>query len=271
MRLFRPPHRQTLAFSTSRLSAQADVTGRGSASAKRQAGVDTSPPSGMNPQMDAVDSLGMQPRTIVQAEACSWLGENPSRPGDAVITSLPDVSETSGLPFGAWRQWFIDTARQIIRWLPAESPAIFFQSDIRRGAQWVDKSYLVMRAADLEEAPLVWHKIACRRPPGTIAIGRPSYSHMLCVVRQPGTLPLRPGPDVLPDVGHMSWSRAMGVEACKVACQYLVDETLTRRVVDPFCGHGTVLAVANAMGLAGLGIELGGKRCRIARNLAIGI
>jgi tRNA G10 N-methylase Trm11 len=61
----------------------------------------------------------------------------------------------------------------------------------------------------------------------------------------------------------------MGVNACRVACRFLLDETSCRRVVDPFCGRGTVLAVANALGLDALGIELGGKRCRIARNLRV--
>jgi cobalt-zinc-cadmium efflux system outer membrane protein len=37
--------------------------------------------------------------------------------------------------------------------------------------------------------------------------------------------------------------------------------------VDPFCGHGTVLAVSNAMGLDSIGVELGGKR---ARRIALG-
>ena len=67
----------------------------------------------------------------------------------------------------------------------------------------------------------------------------------------------------------MTWSRATGVEACRVACQYLLDETPTRVVVDPFCGRGTVLAVANALGLDALGIDLAARRCRAARSLVV--
>jgi tRNA G10 N-methylase Trm11 len=40
-------------------------------------------------------------------------------------------------------------------------------------------------------------------------------------------------------------------------------------VVDPFCGRGTVLAVANAMGFDALGVDLGAKRCRAARALVV--
>lgn len=208
-------------------------------------------------------------RTVIQGDAFAYLREHPAGALDAVITSLPDVSELPNLSLAEWQDWFVSTAREIMAWVPEPGVAIFYQSDIRRGPTWVDKGYLVMKAAELEGATLIWHKIVCRRKPGTIAIGRPSYSHLLCVTRSPGSMPLRPGPDVLPDAGVMPWSRAMGVEACRVSCQYLLDETPCRRVVDPFCGQGTVLAVANALGLDALGVELGGKRCRVARNLQL--
>lgn len=58
----------------------------------------------------------------------------------------------------------------------------------------------------------------------------------------------------------------MGVTACEVACRYLRDETETAVVVDPFCGRGTVLAVANAMGFDAIGVDLGARRCRAART-----
>jgi hypothetical protein len=189
--------------------------------------------------------------------------------GTSVVTSLPDASELPKLSFDAWRAWFVDAARTVIRWVPEDSVAIFYQSDVRRGGVWVDKGYLVMRVVEEEGASIAWHKIVCRAPPGTVAPGRPSYSHMICVSRRPREFPKRPGPDVLPDAGASSWTRAMGVEACRVACAYLRDETETRVVVDPFCGRGTLLAVAEAMGLASVGVEISARRCRAARSLVI--
>jgi hypothetical protein len=204
---------------------------------------------------------------IVQAEALAWLAENPAKPGMSVITSLPDVSELPSRDFSEWRSWFLRAARAVIAWLPTDGVAIFYQSDIRLDGVWVDKSYLVMCAAEAERTELVWHKIMCRQPPGTIALGRPSYSHMLCVTKTPRARPRFPGPDVLADAGEQAWSRAMGAAACQVACRYLRDETNTRVVVDPFCGRGSVLAVASALGFDVIGVDIVAKRCRAARTL----
>jgi hypothetical protein len=188
-----------------------------------------------------------------------------------VVTSLPDVSETPELDFEGWRSWFVEAARGVLRWVPADGVAIFYQSDIRLGGVWVDKGYLVLRAAEAEHAALVWHRIACRKPPGTLSLGRPSYSHLVCIAKPPRPPERHPAPDVLPEAGFMPWSRAMGVGACRLACEYLLRETTTRQVADPFCGQGTLLAVANAMGLPALGVDRSARRCRAARKLSVAL
>lgn len=210
-------------------------------------------------------------RQVIHGEALAWLAANRSTPESSIVTSLPDVSEVPERGFDGWRTWFIDCARQLLQWLPSDGTAIFFQSDVRRGGVWVDKSYLVLRAAEEAGAALLWHKIVCRKPPGTITHGRASYSHLLCLAQPRALSPKRPGPDVLADAGDMPWSRAMGVNACKLACRFLIDETPTRRVVDPFCGHGTVLAVANAMGLDALGVDISVRQCRAAKRLVVAL
>ncbi len=212
----------------------------------------------------------MPAREVVQADALSWMDAHAAAEGASVITSLPDVSELSHLDVDAWRVWFVEVVRRVIRWVPEAGVAIFYQSDIRSGGAWIDKGYLVMRGAEEERAHVVWHKIVCRRPPGTIALGRPSYSHMICVSRGPHRPVRSPGPDVLPDAGYMPWSKAMGALACRVACRFVRDDVGSRTVVDPFCGRGTVLAVANAMGLDAIGVDIGAKRCRAARALVVG-
>lgn len=208
-------------------------------------------------------------REVIQAEALDWLDHHPAATDTSIITSLPDVSELGGLTLQAWREWFVAAAERVIRWVPDGGVSIFFQSDIRHSGVWVDKGYWVSRAAERADAHLLWHGIACRKPPGTAVLGRPTYSHLLCFQRGTVQAGRHAFPDVLPDVGWMSFSKAMGMKACELACRFLLQETRTRRVLDPFCGQGTVLAVANAMGLDAVGIDLSRRRCKNARRLVV--
>lgn len=204
----------------------------------------------------------------MQAEALSWLREHEAQPTDAIVTSLPDLSELPQLGPGTdgWRSWFVDAAAQLMRWPSPSSVSLFYQSDIRHQGLWIDKSHLVQRAADHAGAALLSHQIVCRRAPGTPTQGRPAYSHLLAFTTGEVKPPRRARPDVLGDAGASSWSRGMGLLACQAACRFLLDETPARRVVDPFCGRGLLLAVANALGLDALGVELSAKRCRAARS-----
>ena len=51
------------------------------------------------------------------------------------------------------------------------------------------------------------------------------------------------------------------------AGRYVLQETPTRTIVDPFCGWGTVLAVANALGLDAVGVDIAPRMCGRARKL----
>ncbi|MEW5855199.1 MAG: DNA methyltransferase [Myxococcota bacterium] len=207
-------------------------------------------------------------RTVHCQDALAWLQEPTALKGASVVTSLPDVSEL-GLDLSTWKKWFTDTAALILERTPPDAVAIFYQTDVKKEGQWVDKGYLVHAAAERVGARLLWHKIVCRRPAGTVTFGRPAYSHMQCYSRGL-TLDLsRSTADVLPDAGEMNWSRAMGVNACLVACRFIRDHTRSHVVVDPFCGKGTVLAVANALGLDAVGVELSRKRAKAARGMRV--
>ena len=61
----------------------------------------------------------------------------------------------------------------------------------------------------------------------------------------------------------------MGTLGCCDACLEVVRTTATRTIVDPFCGFGTVLAVANQLGLDSVGVDLSARMCRKARGLAL--
>lgn len=185
------------------------------------------------------------------------------------MTSLPDVSEV-GLALPAWQTWFLEAARLVIDAVPDESATLFFQSDIKRDGVWIDKGALVMRAAEERGAHVLFHKIVCRRPPGMLTLGRPGFTHLIAVSRSMKCPDVLPIPDVIVDTGRQLWVRAMGVRAAAHAVRFARDQVRATTILDPFCGVGTVLAVANGLGLAAIGVEKARKRCEIARTMTVG-
>jgi len=206
-------------------------------------------------------------RQVICDDAIRWLA-SADLSGCSLITSLPDVSETQ-LSLGAWQPWFVEAARLCIERCPSDGVAIFFQSDVKKAGAWIDKGYLCQRGAEAAGARLLWHKVVCRVKPGSVTFGRAAYSHLLAFSRGLKLDLARATPDVLPDAGPMTWNRAIGLHACRLACRYVKEHTHSRTIVDPFCGWGTVLAVANQLGLDAIGVELNARRARKARALEV--
>jgi hypothetical protein len=204
-------------------------------------------------------------RTVLRGDGVAYLA-SPLPADHAIITSLPDTSELPELGFDGWRRWFVDTIALACRAVADEGVAIFYQTDVKRDGRWVDKGHLVMCGIDAAGSHSLWHKVVCRVSPGTTTFGRPAYAHMICASRERRLAPGASTPDVLPELGEMSWSRAMGRAACDVAVRFAASLGATT-IVDPFCGMGSVLAAANAHGLAAVGVELSRRRAARARQL----
>jgi hypothetical protein len=208
-------------------------------------------------------------RTIHQGDALPWLRAAGRLAGASVVTSLPDLSEVPALGLDGWLRWFEEAAVLTMQGVPDEGVAIFFQSDVNRAGRWLDKGAMVSRAAERAGMALLFHKIVCRKPPGTLTYGRASYSHLLGFARVLRPTLRRATPDVLPDGGFQPSPKSMGVLACVDACRFVIGETTTRTIVDPFCGWGTALAVANALGLDAIGVDLSARMCKRARQLSV--
>lgn len=171
--------------------------------------------------------------------------------------------------------------------------------------RWIDKSFLCSHAASKCGCSLVWHKIA-RLPNSAFkhSKGRSSFSHFLCFRKDHSHQKILQSSNVLridndddccdsddedifdrrdssktteepvfpatPDIffrGDMVWPKAIGLNCAVLGVSFLKTVGCVDLVIDPFCGHGTILAVANVMGMNSLGIELSEKRCKIAESL----
>lgn len=239
---------------------------RSSAAAPRPAAQHTP----MATETSAAAAAQKAPSRVVHCcDALSWLEQSLVLAGASVITSLPDVSELAPLTLQQWKAWFQNAAKLVLTRCPDDGVAIFFQTDIKVDGTWVDKSYLVQRAAEDTGHELLWHKIVCRVAPGKTTFSRPAYHHMLCFSKSLKADLHKSTADVLPEAGDTTWARGMGLTACTAACKYVINHTSTRTIVDPFCGHGTVLAVANELGLNAIGVELSPKRAKQAEKLAV--
>jgi hypothetical protein len=215
-------------------------------------------------------AVSSPPTRIVHVDdGVRWLQNNPLAADAAILTSLPDSSEMRRLPFAEWQKWFVAAAEAVVRAAPERSAAVFYQTDVKRDGVWIDKSFLVQTAVVAAGARLVWHKIVCRAPAGTATGGRPGYAHLLCASRALVDEREHATPDVLPRLGAMTWSRAMGMAAVEFAVGWLRGRVGVRTIVDPFCGVGTALAVANRMGLDAIGVDIAAGRVAKAKALVV--
>jgi hypothetical protein len=200
-------------------------------------------------------------RQVICSDTTEWLKTIPEL--DSVITSLPDKEETD-MSFGAWKAWFINTVYEILT--KTKNYAIFYQTDRKVNGEVLSKARLLFNAANKAVMPLRWHKIVLRRDAGKIDLFRPTYTHLICFSKA-----LKSGkatPDVF-ERGEMTYPNAMGTTACEVACQFIKDNSDTKVIYDPFCGQGSVLAMAERFGFDAVGVEILPEQCDKARKLAV--
>ena len=80
----------------------------------------------------------MPEREVIHGDAIPWLDAWAPRADACFITSLPDVSEVPALGLDGWRTWFEDTAALVLERTSPNAVAVFFQSDILEGGEWID-------------------------------------------------------------------------------------------------------------------------------------
>ena len=218
-------------------------------------------------------------RTALCADSVAWLEIQAALPRRChVITSLPDIGELKPrMTPAAYEAWFSGVITSLLEKLEPHSVAIFYQTDGRNSGldgAWLDKGFLCTLGARAAGATMLWHKIVCAGRPAQVRTGRPAFAHLLCFSKR--LRPAIPSVDVLPQRGHMEYPAAAGEAACSAAVQFVrrahalrpgdsldaSDALRPALVLDPFCGYGSVLALASAWGLDSMGIDTNQHRCQ---------
>lgn len=213
-------------------------------------------------------------REVLTSDALNWLSSQDKNLLGAAsfVASMPDISEFNNIGLDEWKNWFTSTAALIMSRCPDNGVAVFYQSDIKYEGLWIDKSYLVHKAAEQTGLSLLWHKIVCRVNPNIATFGKPSYSHILCFSKNLRLHDMsKSTPDVIGNLGDKTWVRGMGLENCLMIAEFIKKQTSSTKIIHPFCGEGAMLAAANFVGLDALGIERSPKRSQKARELLISV
>lgn len=185
---------------------------------------------------------------IIVSDGVEWLIKNEQQP--SFITSPPQWNET-GQTYEQWLEWYKKTVRLIIDKTELNGYTIFYQTDRKYKGEWVSLCTHILEAAHQAGAKVIWHKIVLRRKPNTIDLFRPGYTHLICISKQGSST--RATPDVF-ERGEMYYPNSMGIEACKRSMEFLKAKGI-KKVVDPFCGRGSVIVQAVKEGLNSFGID----------------
>jgi len=209
-------------------------------------------------------------RHVYCEDALDWFRKNQKPSSFSLVTSMPDISEFPHYDLKQWQAWFTDTAKFLLSKYSDEGVGIFYQSDIKKDGTWIDKGYLCQKAADELGQTLLWHKIVCKAGPGITTFGTPAYSHILCFAKKIRLTDLsKSTPDIIPQIGDKTWQRGIGLTSALTIVKFVLDQTTTSTIINPFCGEGSILAAANAVGLSSIGIERSPKRAKKAKLLQV--
>jgi hypothetical protein len=202
-------------------------------------------------------------RVILCQDAIPWL-ETQSKL-DSIVTSIPEMDEL-GISFKDYVPFFRNAAALCLKAVKDKGYCIFLQTD-RKYKGWVDKSFLISDEAAKLGMRMIWHKIALRTEVGKTDLYRPTYSHMLCYSKE-GAIGI-PVPDVVYR-GDVTYENAFGIDAVKLVLEFLKKHKI-KKIVDPFVGSGTIVALANAYGMKAVGVDIDKKQCKKAKELKIDI
>lgn len=206
----------------------------------------------------------MSAPTYHVADALDWLQQPQNMKHGAIITGPPDPAEI-GMDPHDYPAWLDQVLTLSLRATKGGTPCTFIVTDRKADGGTISKAHAAMTLAHDHGMRLLWHKVVLRRDPGKVDLHRPGYSHLLAF----GDDRVRPGtatPDVIP-TGQRLYANGTDTRAATVAIRHALLHTT--HITDPFCGRGTIPALAAAMGATAVGVDIDPAQVERARALQV--
>jgi hypothetical protein len=203
--------------------------------------------------------------TVVCSDALSWLEAQSDQSLGHVVTGIPDMNDVNMTP-EEYRDWVQRLVRLLAKKCKRKAYIMLCQTDRRINKVWIDKTSIIVPAAEEAGAPLRWHKIVVKKL--GVDVIKPTYSHILCFSAESG--PGKGFPDVIYG-GKSLYVHGTPVHAVKLMVDFAkrFGPPNIDTVVDPFVGRGTTLAIAKMNGFKAIGVDISESQCRYAETLSV--
>ena len=163
-----------------------------------------------------------------------------------------------------WIHWLKMSCLAIAGMMDEKSIVFFYQTNRKFEGSIIDKKNIITNEFLAMGFNLIHSKIVLKQEPETINLFRPTFTNFFSFSKSLG--PGKPSPDVI-RCGEMIYKNAMGYNACRFAVEYVKEKKVSDTILDPFCGRGSVLKIANDLGMKSMGIDIDIKQVEHAKNL----
>jgi hypothetical protein len=207
-------------------------------------------------------------KEIIEADALEWMATTKKR--GAVITGIPDLDEIGNTSeqwngdYDGYIRFFKRGAEGAFGITGDTAPIVFYQTDRKVNKTTISKASILFNLGARLGFKLLWHKIVMRRRVGKIDRFRPGYSHLIAFSKSAG--PGQATPDLL-ECGKRVYENGFPINVARFAVEFCSERDPL--VIDPFCGRGTIPAVAEALGVNTIGVDIDPKQCFKARRLRV--
>lgn len=191
-------------------------------------------------------------RYVVHANALHWLGTQDDN--GVIITSLPDLSELQTDREG-WENFTRAACEALIFSLKETGIIFFYQTDRKYQGITIDKKSFISNIFHSYGFETIMSKIVLKQAPETSNLFRPTFTNLFAFSKEIKSG--KPTPDVIYG-GKMIYKNAMGFNACAVCLDFLKSKGYDSEtvIVDPFCGQGSILKMANDAGFNSIGVDI---------------